>query len=166
MSDYTRLAEAQISIKSKDLTEIKKAKTILSDLIENYNVNIENAYEARYYLCKILLREYLETSSEEILEQLDILTEEILEFGNKGELIGFRIKANNIRLLVLLIREQSSTKETKIQNVEQLLMNVQRIAERVGLRTIARDFSEEQENLLQQKQTLEDFIKIYFAFDD
>ena len=164
--DYKHLAEAQIFIKSGSQSNYTKAKIILNDLIKNWSRNIADAYEARYYLCRILLQEYLESGESEILEQLNTLTKEILEFGNENDLIGYRIKASNIRLLTLWIQQQILPDVTNQQNLEILLVNVQRIAERIGLKTIARDFSNEHMKLLQQKHALEDIIKIYFPSTD
>lgn len=160
--DYKRLAEAQIYIKRGSQSYYTKAKIILNDLIDNWSRNIADTYEARYYLCRILLYEYLESGESEILEELNVLTKEILEFGNENDLIGYRIKASNIRLLTLWIQQQILPDVTKQQNLEILLVNVQRIAERIGLKTIAREFSDEHLKLLQQKHALEDIIKIYF----
>ncbi len=164
--DYKRLAEAQILIKSGSQSNYTKAKIILIDLVDNWSRNIADTYEARYYLCRILLQEYLESGEIEILEQINILTKEILEFGNENDLIGYRIKASNIRLLTLWIQQQILPDVTKQQNLELLLVNVQRIAERIGLKTIAREFSNEHMKLLQQKHALDDIIKFYFPSTD
>lgn len=161
-NDYKRLAEAQILIKSSSQSNYKKAKIILNDLMNSWSRNITDAYEARYYLCRILLQEYLDSGNSEILEQLNTLTKEILEFGNENDLIGYRIKASNIRLLTLWIQQQILPNATKQQNLELLLVNVQRIAERIGLKTVAKEFSDEHMKLLRQKHALEDIIKVYF----
>ncbi|MHA1586097.1 MAG: hypothetical protein ACTSUW_02070, partial [Candidatus Heimdallarchaeota archaeon] len=164
--DYKHLAEAQILIKSGSQSNYTKAKNILNDLIENWRRNIADAYEARYYLCRILLQEYLESGESEILDQINTLTKEIIEFGNENDLIGYRIKASNIRLLTLWIQQQILPDFPKQQNLELLLVNVQRIADRIGLKTIAREFSNEHMKLLQQKHALDDIIKMYFPSTD
>ncbi|MHA1123524.1 MAG: hypothetical protein ACTSPC_12075, partial [Candidatus Heimdallarchaeota archaeon] len=163
---YKHLAEAQILIKSGSQSNYTKAKNILNDLIENWRRNIADAYEARYYLCRILLQEYLESGESEILDQINTLTKEIIEFGNENDLIGYRIKASNIRLLTLWIQQQILPDFPKQQNLELLLVNVQRIADRIGLKTIAREFSNEHMKLLQQKHALDDIIKMYFPSTD
>ena len=160
--DYIRLAEAQILMKNRNTIDNNKAKLYLIDLIENLSYREENSYEARYYLCNILLQEFLNTSEKEILERLNKLTTEILDYGKKSELIGFRVKANNIRLLTVWVQQQHLPSEAKGKDVEQLLMNVQRIAEKHGLDSVTKQFSEQKKKLLSQKQSLEEFTKEYY----
>ncbi len=160
--DVIRLAEAQLLINTKNKKEMEKAKVILNDVIVNFGTREDNAFEARYYLCNILLQEYLDSSDVEILEKLNKLTSEILEFGIKGQLVGYRVKANHIRLLIVWIQHQHLPNEIKHTEVEQLILKVHNIAEKHGLSIITQEFTEQQEKLLQQKQSLEDFIKAYY----
>ncbi|MHA1187732.1 MAG: hypothetical protein ACTSSK_12825 [Candidatus Heimdallarchaeota archaeon] len=96
------------------------------------------------------------------MDNLNRLTTEILEFGKKGNLIGFRVKANHLRLLAVWVQQLHSSQTPKKTKVEELLLDVQLIAEKHSLSTITKQFTVQQEKLLQQKQTLEDFIKAYY----
>jgi len=160
--DIVRLAEAQLEMKKNTSQGNNNAKLILNDVYINEVNRKETAMEARYYLCNILLQEYLDSGKKELLDNLNRLTTEILEFGKKGDLIGYRVKANHLRLLAVWVQQLHSSQTPKKTKVEELLLDVQLIAEKHSLSTITKQFTAQQEKLLQQKQTLEDFIKAYY----
>jgi len=165
LHDVISLAEAQLEMNKETNHGINTAKLLLNDMIMNLVKQQDNAMEARYYLCNILLQEYLDSGEKELLERLNKLTFEILEFGKKGDLIGFRVKANHIRLLTVWIQQLHSPQPPKKTKVEELLLDVQLIAEKHNLATITKQFNDQQMQLLKQKQTLEEFTKAYY-FDE
>ena len=77
----------------------------------------------------------------ELLKDLNMLTNEIFEFGKKGELVGFRIKANHIRWLTVWIQQLHGSELIKNANVEELLLEVQSIAEKYKLTTTTQQFT-------------------------
>ena len=162
LHDVILLAEAQLEMKKETIQETNKAKSLLNEVIVKQRNRKDKAMEARYYLCNILLQEYLDSGEKEILSRLNKLTNEILEFGKKDDLIGFRIKANHIRLLIVWIHQLHSSQTPKNTKVEELLLDVQLIAEKHNLSTITKQFTDQQMKLLQQKQTLEEFTKAYY----
>ena len=156
------LAEAQLEMKKENAKGRDIAKLLLNDLISKVVTRKEMTMEARYYLCNILLQEYLDSGEKELLKELNKLTNEILEFGKKGELVGFRMKANHIRLLTVWIQQLHNSQPIKNTNVDELLLEVQFIADEHNLTTTTKQFTDQQLKLLQQKQTLEEFTKAYY----
>ena len=162
LQNFICLAEAQLEMKKGTNKGRDNAKLLLNDLITKDANRKEIPMEARYYLCNILLQEYLDSDEKMLLKELNKLTNEILEFGKKGELVGFRMKANHIRLLTVWIQQLHNSQSIKNTNVDELLLEVQFIADEHNLTTTTKQFTDQQMKLLQQKQTLEEFTKVYY----
>ena len=138
---------------------------ILENIITNRSDKWQTVYEAKYYLSFLLLEEYLATKNEALWSHLDALTKEILEFGQREELTGFRIKANYIRILTIWVYQQHYTLNFQGSKVDQLLYEVQQIADKHGLNNVMKQSKEQYSKLLNQKQSLEEFILAYFEFN-
>ncbi|NHJ05547.1 MAG: tetratricopeptide repeat protein [Candidatus Heimdallarchaeota archaeon] len=161
--DYYQLANALIIKNSDHITDLTIAEEIFRNIINGDIKNSEIIFEAMYNLSELLLQEFQNTNNLEILEEVDILSKKILEYGKRAELAGLRIKSYNIRLLLLFVLEQFKEGSIDFQEVDSLFKETQKLAEKLGLKATIKQFSKQYSNLMNQKYVWDDFIKEYYS---
>ncbi len=129
-----------------------KAEEIFRNLLDADNVPRKIIFEAHYYLCELLLYEHQETKNSNILKEVDSLSKKIMEIGNKNELIGLRINAYSIRLLLLYVREQNEIGIVDPMEIDSLIFNIQELTERLGLKTTIQQFLNQHSELINQNK--------------
>jgi len=161
--EYYQLAKVLIMKNSEQISDLTIVEEIFRNLIKGDHKNSEIIFEAMYNLSVLLLQEFQNTSNLEILEEVDILSKKILEYGKRAELAGLRIKSYNIRLLLLFILEQFEEDSINYQEVDSLFKEIQKLAEKLGLKTTIKQFSKQYSSFMNQKYVWEDFIKEYYS---
>ena len=96
--------------------------------------------------------EHQETKNSNILKEVDSLSKKIMEIGNKNELIGLRINAYSIRLLLLYVREQNEIGIVDPMEIDSLIFNIQELTERLGLKTTIQQFLNQHSELINQNK--------------
>lgn len=120
-----------------------KAEEILTQLLENENLNYELRSRALLALCDLLLTELRMTNDVEVLDELNQFISQLLKIAEKSHsywLLGE----------TYLLQAKLALLSLNLQGARRLLTQGQQIAERYGLNLLAIKISSEHDDLLKQ----------------
>ena len=159
-----KLAEGVTLKNSPRSIDRGKAENIFREFLNKEDNDNQIHHIALINLAEILLQDFLQTGNDEILEELQTITFELLENAKKQELPRIRLEAYNIRLLMLWIQAQYSQNQVDIKEIQNLLMKSQELANEKGLHKLAETFSIRYERLLNHAQQWDSFIRKYYKY--
>ncbi len=129
-----------------------KAEDILKQLLEEEDLFYEYRLKALYNLCELLLTELRITNEQEVLDELTEFIGQLLEFAEKTH--SYWIMGETYLLQAKLALLSLDLKETR-----RLLTQGQQVAEKYGLKMLARKISNEHDELLKQMTIWENLKK-------
>jgi tetratricopeptide (TPR) repeat protein len=120
-----------------------EAEEIFNQILEDENSSIGNRSRALINLSEVLLTELRMTNDLEVLEEINPLIEQLLEFTEKSHSYSILCETH-------LLQAKLSLLTFNIKETQQFLTQAQRIAERFGLKLLAIKISNEHDELLKQ----------------
>ncbi|MFW9873960.1 MAG: tetratricopeptide repeat protein [Candidatus Thorarchaeota archaeon] len=142
ISNGYRIGKAWLLLKSGRSHNRAKAEKLLKRVVQEATNPIIYHY-AMSELCEFYLEELHLFNDLEILEELNPLTIQLLNYARERNLYGTLAEAKLLQAKLALI-------QMKFEEAQQLLTQTQRIAELHGLNYIARKISSEHDNYLEK----------------
>ncbi len=149
---YTQLSEAVYNRKTNRFTSLGKAQEILVDIIEKNLVYQEINIHAMLNLCEILLHELRFTNNHEILEDLEVISDKLLEIAK--EQISRSLLAE-----VYWLKGRLALIDADIDKATGFLSQAQIIAEDQKLENLARKISNEHDEILTEYASWKNIIE-------
>lgn len=118
-----------------------EAEDILMQILKDENSSIENRSRALIILCELLLTELRMTNDLEVLEEINPLIEQLLEISEKSHSYLILCQTH-------LLQAKLSLLTFDIKKTQRFLTKAQQIAEKFGLKLLARKISNEHDELL------------------
>ncbi|NHJ49938.1 MAG: hypothetical protein FK733_19255 [Asgard group archaeon] len=153
------LLDALILMNSKKSTDLDKAEEIFRELKQEDNLPWVHRFEIDYYLCEILLLKYQKTNQPELLEEIDLLSQELVNFGDIRGSSRLKINGYNLRLLTLFVRNQNNDSSIDTNEAKILLNNLYKLAEKSGLNTSLDKFVLQYVELMNENQAWIEFMQ-------
>ena len=140
--DHLYRLDKAIYLKSSDrLMEKMKAGTILKKIIKEKIIDYEITTEAMTNLCEILINELELTGNNEILEEIESISDRLLEIAQSQYLFDLLAKTYFFKAKISLL-------QLNISNARLLLTRAQKTANEHGLERLANKISNEYDSLL------------------
>lgn len=143
----------------------EKAEQLLRDIIDFGDPNVNFIVKALIYLCELLLHDFQLSGNLEILNEIKIYTDDLLDYAKEEKVYWIQMEAYSLRLFTLWVQAKFSDSELDMKEIRVLLSQTQQIAGKRGLDRIAKDIFEKHSVLIEQVQSLDDFIKNYYDFN-
>ncbi|OLS32044.1 MAG: hypothetical protein HeimAB125_12930 [Candidatus Heimdallarchaeota archaeon AB_125] len=149
---YTQLSEAVYNRKANRFTSLGKAQEILVNIIEKNLVYQEINIHAMLNLCEILLHELRFTNNHEILQDLEVISDKLLEIAK--EQISRSLLAE-----VYWLKGRLALIDADIDKATGFLSQAQIIAEDQKLENLARKISSDHDAILTEYASWKNIIE-------
>jgi tetratricopeptide (TPR) repeat protein len=149
---YTQLSEAVYNRKANRFTSLGKAQEILVSIIEKNLVYQEINIHAMLNLCEILLHELRFTNNHEILEDLEVLSDKLLEIAKEQI-------SRSLLSEVYWLKGRLALIDADIDKATGFLSQAQIIAEDQNLENLARKISSDHDAILTEYASWKNIIE-------
>jgi len=151
ISQQSRVAEALVLKNSPRARNRGKAEELLTQVIEEEIVQHEVTIVALLNLCDLLIAELRVSGTQEVLEEVKVLVNQLLEIANQQH-------SHWVLAETYVLQSKLALIELDMKAARQSLDKAQLIAEKRGLRRLAMQISTEHDTLLGQLKHWEDII--------
>ncbi len=154
-----RFDKALIQMTSKRLMDIMGSAHILRNIIEEEMIDYETTTEAMKILCEILINELELTGDERILNEIEYLSNKLLEIAQYQYL-------NDLLAEVFLFKAEISLLNLDLQNTRKYLSDAQNTANEYGFKRLATKISNKHDSFLANLEYWEDIIQKKIPLQD
>ena len=146
---YDKALVLKTSLRARDRG---KAEEILTQFLEDENLDFESRYTTLLTLCELLLTELRITNDQGVLDELNQFLRQLLDLAEKSH--SYWLKGETYLLQAKLALISLNLKEAR-----RLLTQGQQVAEKYGLKLLAIKISNEHDELLKQLAIWENLEK-------
>jgi len=140
---------------------LEEVENKLRELINDETINYRRKIGLKMDLCKILLDVYLNTGNNEVIDEIESLTSELLESSSKYDSEIYRISILTYRLLALWIQAKIIGDDKKIDEVRLLLSKTEEYAGVKGNKLLLKSIKQAQEYYSSLMEELDTFVKSF-----
>ncbi len=146
---YDKALVLKTSLRARDRG---KAEEIYSQFLEDENLDFESKYTVLLNLCELLLTELRITNDQGVLDELKQFIGQLLEIAEKSH-------SHWIMGETYLLQAKLALMSLNLKEARRLLTQGQQVAEKYGLKMLARKISNEHDELLKQLTIWENLKK-------
>ncbi len=129
LKHYEIKKKTKIFIDTKNNLIRDELENNLREIIDDDNLDESHKWDAKFALCRLLLVEFIETRNNEIIEEIDTKTSNLLQYLSKyDKRIIPRIAVLFLRLLVLWIQAKIDGDMEKLEETQKLMLKTEEFA--------------------------------------
>lgn len=142
-----------------------EAERKLREIINDESIPYGKRVAFKIDLYSILMHEYMSTGNNEIIEEIESITAELLDRVKDDDSEIRRISVLTFRLIALWIQAKIMGNEMKYDEISQLLSKTEEYAGVKGNKLLLKSIKDTQEYYSSLMKELDDFVKSYVTID-